>query len=228
MRHLTLPWCTNVETWSCPCFTCFLEKDRPLNLGYCFSNLTHYCRKVPGNIKCAMTYSSNVLKPPLIFIYAPCFMKCSWCVVFNLSTKQVPRGEDIKAKNRYTNCHILDAQLWFLHCAFTLLERDVQVVYGENSGCLDKISNFVFRYHESTLNSWVINVTIHGVPRKLYALQIGQQRRPMDIISRSRVEELNSLTGCGYSLNPTKSEIHTSQRAGVLHWGIVSTLSGLR
>jgi len=39
----------------------------------------------------------------------------------------------------------------------------------------------------------------------------------MNIISRSRGEELHSLTGSGYSLNPTKSEIHTSQRAGVLH-----------
>lgn len=164
---------------------------------------------------------------PLIFIYVPWFIKCSWCVVFNLSKKQVPRGEDIKAKNRYTNCQILYAQLWSLHCAFAFRERDVQVVYGENSGCLDKIANFLFCYHESSFNSWVTNVTIHGVPRKFYAFQIGRPRRPMNIINRSRVEELHSLTGSGYSLNPTKSEDHTSQSAGVLNWGIVSTLSGL-
>jgi len=39
----------------------------------------------------------------------------------------------------------------------------------------------------------------------------------MNIINRSRVEELHSLTGSGYSLNPTKSEDHTSQSAGVLN-----------
>jgi hypothetical protein len=83
--------------------------------------------------------------------------------------------------------------------------RDVQFVYGENSGCLDKIANFVFCYHESTLNSSVIEVTFRGVSRKLNALQIGQPSRHMNIISRSRVEELHSLTGSRYSVNPTKS-----------------------